>query len=382
MAADSLHGGCLMRKAVDYFCHLAVKPEFYPHVTKDAEFAATEYAPKIKWLKDEYDDIYDPDYTDMLRVSFMHQFCRGKLADLVSLLAGRDFETKEFREDIIEDSYKHLNEGIINFINEYNFKQFVLAVKGAGYASSKLISSNVALDFGYTLYLLLLNDETIPNVQIKRYVQKWFVLSTLTGRYSNSPESMMDRDLRSIKEKGFLKFLAETEASLLSDTFWDVTLPQNLETSSVNSPAFNTFIAAQINRNADSLFMRGTKYVDLVNIAGDIHHIFPKAYLKKNGVTSKTKYNQVANYIYLDTQVNKAISDDAPNVYFGKVKDMIQSGHVSFGNMLSDEQLQKNLQDNCIPPGIVDMTVENYEEFLIERRKLMAAFIRDYYRGL
>ena len=81
MAADSLHGGYLMRKAVDYFCHLAVKPEFYPHVTKDAEFAATEYAPKIKWLKDEYDDIYDPDYTDMLRVSFMHQFCRGKLAD-------------------------------------------------------------------------------------------------------------------------------------------------------------------------------------------------------------------------------------------------------------------------------------------------------------
>ena len=41
----------------------------------------------------------------MLRVSFMHQFRRGKLADLVSLLSGRDFETKEFREDIIADSY-------------------------------------------------------------------------------------------------------------------------------------------------------------------------------------------------------------------------------------------------------------------------------------
>ena len=62
--------------------------------------------------------------------------------------------------------------------------------------------------------------------------------------------------------------------------------------------------------------MHGTKVSDLIAISGDIHHIFPRAYLKKNGVDSKTKYNQVANYIYLDTQVNKAISDSAPCDYF------------------------------------------------------------------
>ena len=382
MAADTLHGGDLMRKAVDYFCHLAVKPDFYPHLMKDTEFAATPYADKLKWLKDDYDDIYDPDYSDMLRVSFMHQFYRGKLADLVSLLAGRDFETKEFREDIIEESYRKLDEGIMKFINGYNFKQFVLAIKGAGFVSSKLLTSNVALDFAYTLYLLLLDDPSIQNVQIKRYIQKWFVLSTLTGRYSNSPESIMDRDIRSIKEKGFITFLEENEASQLSDAYWDVTLPMNLETSSSNSPVFNTFLAAQIKENSNSLLMNGIHVGDLINISGDVHHIFPKQYLKDNGITNRSKYNQVANYIYLDTQVNKAISDDAPYIYFGKIREQCACGNPTVGNIMSEADLLQNLKENCIPADICDMTVEDYDRFLVERRKLMAAFIRDYYKKL
>ena len=40
-------------------------------------------------------------------------------------------------------------------------------------------------------------------------------------------------------------------------------------------------------------------------------HTICLLYTSKNGVDSKVKYNQVANYIYLDTQVNKAISDNA-----------------------------------------------------------------------
>lgn len=112
MAADSVHNGSLMRKTVDYFCHLAVKPDFYSHLVNDKEFQNSKYADKIKWLANDYDDIYDPDYGDMLRVSFMHQFKRGKLADLVSLLSGRDFVTKEFRDDIVEESYKKLDDGL------------------------------------------------------------------------------------------------------------------------------------------------------------------------------------------------------------------------------------------------------------------------------
>lgn len=382
MASDTIHGGNTLRKVVDYFCHLAVKPDFYPQMIKDVEFEKTEFASKIKWLAKDNEDIYDPDYNDMLRVAFMYSFNRAKLSDLVSLLSGRDFETREFKEEIVEDSYNKLREGINLFINEHNFEQFILAIKGAGYKSSKQLNSKMTLDFAYMLYLKLSKDPTIPHDQVKHHVQKWFVLSTLTGRYVGSPESVMSRDIRLINEKGFLSFFNEIESSVLSDTFWSISLPQNLETTSTNSPAFNTFLAAQINLNCNSLFMHGTMISDLINISGDVHHIFPKAYLKKNGILTKGKYNQVANFTYLDTQVNKAVSDDAPNVYFGKVIEQCDKKSIAFGNISERAMLKKNLEENAIPESIVNMTVDDYDRFLDERRKMMAQLVERYYKGL
>ena len=238
MASDTIHGGNTLRKVVDYFCHLAVKPDFYPQMIKDEEFEKTEYAAKIKWLARDNEDIYDPDYGDMLRVSFMYSFDRAKLADLVSLLSGRDFVTREFKDDIVEDSYYKLGEGIKVFINEYNFNQFVLAIKGAGYKSSKQLNSQMTLDFAYMLYLKLLKDTTIPRDQIKHHVQKWFVLSTLTGRYITSPESVMSRDIRLINEKGFINFFNEVEASVLSDTLSSVRTHSPKDVIKVSIPWF------------------------------------------------------------------------------------------------------------------------------------------------
>lgn len=64
------------------------------------------------------DDLYDPTYTDMLRVAFTSEFGRGKLQDLVALLSGRNFETKQFEEPIAEDSFARLKKGIVAFINK------------------------------------------------------------------------------------------------------------------------------------------------------------------------------------------------------------------------------------------------------------------------
>lgn len=382
MAADTVHNGNVLRKVVDYFCHLAVKPDFYPQVQKDTEFSTTPYAQKIKWLSKDNEDIYDPDYGDLLRVAFMYSFSRGRLSDMVSLLSGRDFETREFKEEIVEDSYKKLDEGIQAFINEYHFEQFILAIKGAGFKSSKLLNSKMTLDFAYYLFLKLSDDATIPKNQVKHYVQKWFVLSTLTGRYIGSPETVMSRDIRSIEEKGFLTFFSEIEHSALPDTFWEVTLSQNLETSSVNSPAFNTFLAAQINMNKNSLFMHGTMISDLLEISGDVHHIFPKAYLKNNGVKARSRYNQVANYTYLDTQVNKAISDDSPADYFQKIMEQFSIGKAEIGNIMDRASLNANIAENALPPEIINMTIDDYDVFLSQRRHLMAKMIEEYYKNL
>ena len=105
-------------------------------------------------------------------------------------------------------------------------------------------------------------------------------------------------------------------------------------------------------------------------------------HLIKNGINEKSKYNQIANYTYLDTQVNKAVRDDSPNIYFSKVFEQCETGIAVYGNITDKELLLKNLQQNCIPETILQMEYTDYEEFLTERRKLMAKKIKKYYYSL
>ena len=214
------------------------------------------------------------------------------------------------------------------------------------------------------------------------YIQKWFVLATLTSRYIGSPESQMDRDLRSIDAKGFLTFFRENEESMLSDTFWTVRLVQNMETSSVNSPYFNTYLAAQIFLGDHSLLSNTSKVEHLITIAGDVHHIFPKEYLKKIGYDDKAIYNQVANYTYLDTVVNIAIGKKAPEDYFSQALAQCGTEKMEIGTITNENIFWKNLDENSIPREIVKMTAKNYADFLKLRRTLMAKKIRQYYDSL
>ena len=382
IAANVSYGGNMLRKGIDYFSHLAAQPDWYSDMCNDKDFKDSEYFKAMQWLKDDKEDIFDPNYGDILRIAFMYKFGRGKMKDLVSLLGGRDFETREYKEEIAEASFALLKEGVLDFMNRYSFSNFLLAIKSAGFITPKLINSSMTLDFAYTLFLLLHADPSFDKKLLDKYVNKWYVLTTLTSRYIGSPETVMDADLRNIKSKGFKQFFAEIEAAELSETFWNIGLVQRLETSAINSPYFNTFIAAQIHNSEDALFSKGTKISDLIMIIGDVHHIFPKQYLIKNGWKDKATYNQIANYTYLDTQVNKDISDEAPYVYFGKAFAACDNGEAAYGNISIRSELLANLNDNCIPTDIVTMEHSDYLSFLEQRRKMMAKKIQDYYNNL
>lgn len=382
IAADERHGGHNLRKAIDYFCHLAVDPSFFEQFqANDKEFMKTDYAARLRWLKDDKEDIYDPDYSDMLRVSFMHMFARGRLQDLVSLLSGRDFSDRTYKADIAEDSFSRLSTGVMNFMNQYTFTQFTLAIRSAGFSSPKLISSQMTLNFAYTLMLLLYRDGTIPKTTLKRCIQKWYVLSTLTGRYTGSFESQMDRDMRDIVSKGFQQFFEDAESAILSDTFWEIQFVQNLETASTISPYYRVYIAAQIFFGDRSLLSNSSGVLDLMN-AGDVHHIFPREYLKQNAFYSRSQYNQVANFAYLDTSVNIAIGMKAPEEYFSIALKQCETGEMKIGTITDEATYYKNLEMNCIPESIHSMRAADYPEFLNERRKRMARKIRKYYEAL
>ncbi|MBN2939808.1 MAG: hypothetical protein JTJ11_06815 [Collinsella sp.] len=159
IAADEARGGNMLRKAIDYYCHLSVKPEFWTTITEnDAEFMASEYAAKA-------------------------------------------------------------------------------ALRSADFVSPAIIGSKGAVNFAYNLYLTLKEDGSIPSTDVKRWVQRWYVMSVLTGRYSGSSESIMDRDMRGIADRSFVSFYNEIAASQLSDNFWSVTLPQSLTTTSTRTGA-------------------------------------------------------------------------------------------------------------------------------------------------
>ena len=382
IAADEVHGGNMLRRAIDYYCHLAVKPEFWAIVSvQDADYMASEYAPLAEWLKDDRDDIYDPDYNDVLRVAFMAEFGRGKLADLVALLSGRDFEARDYKSEIADESFARLHDGVVRFMRRSNFQDFVMALRSAGFISPNLLNSTGAVNFAYNLYLTLQRDPAVPSVEVKAWVQRWYVLSTLTGRYSGSAESNMDRDIRAIRERGFAAFYADAEAAQLSDNFWEVNLPQLLTTTSTRTGAWLVYLAAQVKDADNTLFTTGVKVSDTVATTGDIHHVFPKAYLRAHGLPRRL-YNQVANYTFLERKINIAVKDDAPGEYFTRELSAVRAGRGHYGNIQSEEGLRANLVANCIPEDVFDMGIDDYERFLAERRRLMAVKIRDYFFGL
>ncbi len=380
IAVDEKHGGNTLRKAIDYFCHLAVAPDFYTTINNDTAFAATDFLPQMSWLKNENDDLYDPSYTDMLRVAFTSEFKRGRLADLVALLSGRNFETRQYEEAIVEDSFARLHRATARFMNETDFKRFIMIIRSAGFIDTSMIGSQNALNFAYILYLTL-RAQTMPAADIERHVRRWFVMSLLTGRYSGSPESVIDLDIRQLHLQGIEAYADGLIRGALSDAFWEAALPQQLDTSVASSPYFRLFEAAQVKLGDKGFLSRDISVRDLIEYKSDVHHLFPRDFLKKNG-HARGQFNQVGNYVVAQSEINIAIGNREPRVYFGQLREQCQGGPKRYGNITSRDELEENYRMNCIPQGIHDMGLEDYPQFLAERRKLMARRIRTYFEGL
>jgi len=380
IAVNDDYDGSNLRKAIDYFCHLSVAPDFYATLERDTDFASSDYFRKMAWLRRENDDLYDPTYNDMLRVAFTARFQRGRLQDLVALLSGRNFETRQFEEAIIEDIFAQLREGILDFINETHFKRFIMIVRSAGFVDSSLISSQAALNFAYIVYLNM-RRQGVADAEIERQVRRWFVISTLTGRYSASSETNIDLDIRQIASMGIAAYADQIVRSQFSEGFWDITLPQAFETSSISGPAFNVFRAAQVKLGDKDFLSRDISVRELIEYKSDVHHLFPKDLLKKGGL-SRGQYNQIANYVVAQSEINIQIGNKAPATYFQEMWQQVQGGPQRYGNITTPQELCDNLAMNCIPEGVESMTLDDYPSFLVERRRLMALKIKAYFESL
>jgi hypothetical protein len=381
IAANETYGGNLLRKAIDYFCHLAVAPEFLGRIEKgDKVFAASEFFPQMRWLKDVNDDIYDPTYTDMLRVAFTAEFGRGRLADLVALLSGRNFETRQYEDAIAEASFAKLKQGIMRFMNKTHFDRFTMILRSAGFVTRALFGGQNAVNFAYILYLRG-RAENVPPADLERLVRRWYVMSILSGRYGGAPETAFDVDIRQIEARGLVVYADSVIENVLHDNFWTGMLPQLMDTSSGQSPYFLAYKAAQVKLGDKGFLSRDITVQDLVMNRSDAHHVYPRNYLKKQGL-ARGRYNQIANFVLAQSEINIAIGDKPPDIYFKELAEQCAGGKKKYGGITDRGELSTNLRMHCLPEALIDGQIPEYDAFLEERRGLMALKIKQWFEML
>jgi len=369
--------GMRLRKHFDYFCNLLRAPETIKLMKEnDVSFSTTEQFEQIKWVAKEPELIYKPLYSDIIRVAGIIGLNRATMRDVVALLAGRNFEVRSFnREDsylaeIAEDSFIKFEAAIKKIVNEYNYKRFEQDIlRGSGFNNSDMFNSTNLLNFTFAVFqkvILLSSDYGL----IKKITRKLLIFSILTAHHSGSFESKWNADFKyftSIEKVSEL--LNNYEEEQLNDIFWSVTLPRELDkVANIKTPEWNLFVAAQ-NKLGKQSFLSQILVRDMK--IDDLHHIFPQEFMKENN-KDKNDYNRIANFVILSRDINIKIGKTPPEIYFKEIKQ--------FGSDV--ENLSENLAQNCIPNNQELVKVENYNTFMIERNKLIAKLIKDYYFSL
>jgi len=381
IAVNESYGGNTLRKAIDYFCHLAVAPEFFTTIVKrDPDFTKSPFWQKMTWLKNVNDDLYDPTYTDMLRVAFTSKFERGRLQDLVALLSGRNFETLEYEARIAKKAFALLEAGIYDFMKKTNFDRLTLILRSSGFVTSRMIRNRSAVNFAFILYLRGL-AEKVHYTKLKPLVRRWYAMSVLTQRYSGSAEAMFDRDIRQIVTQGLQPYVESVIDTELPHSYWTGLLPQRMETSFSTSPYFIAYQAAQEYLGDKGFLSTDIKVRDLLRNSGHRHHIFPRNYLRNKGL-KRGRYNQIANYAITQSEINIAISNTPPKTYFPQLAEQVNGGPQKYGGIVDRAEMEKNFAQNCVPLSLLDGEIPDYDDFLAERRKLMAQRIKTWFEAL
>ena len=374
LSSDVTHHGNDLRKEIEYFIQIYNDAALADNIKQmDPDFADSEYYQHIAWAKNEDTTIFDPDFGDLLHICLGIGFLRGRLSQLISLISGRDFETKTYTEEAMAKSYQKLNETIQYVLNESNFKRYILLLKSLGIVDksyAKLPDSYT--NFGYILYLYLKKYTSFNNDEIEKYTKQWILMSALTKRYGSSPETGFDKDLRLLVENNsnnkLLEFFNDVITDNLTDEFWNLTLPNNLVAQTTQLTNWRIFQMSQIHAKSHAWLEKDKFTADTINEQGNIHHIFPKAYLRKNGF-KQSEYNQVANYVWITQPRNLEIGDRAPKDY---MTDMETTKYHS----------GENDQANAIPADLNELDYHQYNHFLNERRKLMSQNIRKFFNSL
>jgi hypothetical protein len=318
----------------------------------------------------------------LVRLVIGYGLRRGRLSDAYNRLRGRDPRTREINLAQMEAELEKLKVGQEQVLKHLHWDEFLKIIERAGFRTSEMITSDNTVLYSYVLWLIGRVEHGVGIDDLREVMARWFFVSQLTGRYTNSPESQIQDDLARLEliegpdATAFVAALEEMLSAAAPPDWWSVTLPDNLFTSSTISPSFVAYIASLNILDADVL-LSTLKIKDWINptrrtVKGvEKHHLFPKNYLKNVlKITSTRRINQIANYALVEWSDNIDISDDPPAKYWPE--------QLSSKN-LKDDRLASQLAWHALPEGWTSM---DFDDFLKSRRLLMARIIHEGYKRL
>lgn len=325
-----------------------------------------------------YNYLFEPSADHLLRVSVGYAFKRARLKYAYLVLRGKDLETKETTAELREEQFEIFKRAQEKSLNLQNWHDFLKIILNAGYKRSNMIVSKTAIIYTYVFYLIGKYDYKVESSTLRKILSKWFFMTTLTYRYSSSAETQMEQDLanlRSLKTaEAFVAHLESIIESVLTNDYWQITLPQEFVTSSSNSPIWNAYTASLVLLKVDVLFST-LAVSDLLDPTKDAnksalekHHLFPKKYLQDIGVTDDRDRNQIANYAYIEWRDNLEILDDAPSIYLGEYVDHLE-----------EVDRKETYHYHALPEN---WEMLEYAEFLKQRRQMMAQVIKEAFEKL
>lgn len=339
------------------------------------QFSKDSTAP-AKGKTTSYNQLTTVSAQDVIRVVMAYAFDRARLKYGYKLLRGADFDKKGAVDDNLRvQRFNTLKEKLPDVLDVHSWHEFIKAIMNAGYLSGDLILSGNAIFYTYALYLIAKHRFNASYNENMHLTSLWFFYASLISLYTGSFESTVENHLNTIKSLKTLdeykEFILSRVNERLTNDYFDITLvgSEGLAVSGRGNNAWNAYVASLNIMNAKILFSKSNLLVSKLFEPGtdgnrkslEKHHLFPKACLKSQGY-SDAKINQMANYAFIDWKDNMDILDDAPSVYY----PIVCVG-------LSDEQIRVMEEENALPHGWENMA---YEDFLIERRKLMAAKIK------
>ena len=323
-----------------------------------------------------------PTPAQMLRVTVGLAFRRAVLKHVYSLLRGKDVDTGKSIPERRDAQFAIMQKAHDKVLDITNWHEFLQCLERAGFRGSKMISSDNALLFSYSLWLIGRVEYGVPLDKLREVIARWFFMAHTTARYSGAFEGAFEQDVARLSDvalgdaSGFISVLSKVVDDTFTEDYWNISLPNELATSASKSPALLSYIAALNILDADSLLSTGkvrSRLDPAITAKKGIerHHIFPRAYLSSVlKVQDKRDINQIANMALVEWSDNIAISDDAPTKYWPEqLAD----------KKLMPERLEKQMYWHALPKGWEAMS---YPDFLEARRRLMGVVVRDAFARL